>query len=85
MNLLKKLTPQVNKKIDYVSIASTFIETIENMDLNNPILKETLNIIFKSIVIKKLNDKGRNQYQIEYNYYLPEGMIRKYENIFTQE
>lgn len=85
LNILKKLTPKINKKIDYLSIAKTFIETIENMDLETQIVKQTLNLIFKSIVIKKLKGDGKNTYQIEYNYYLPEGMIKKYEDIFNQE
>ena len=87
LDLKGQLTPNVFKQIDNVTITKNFINHITNLDLTKPLIKETLMSIFKTIVISKINVVNKRQfdYQVEFNYNLPEGIIEKYEKVFEEQ
>lgn len=87
LDLKGQLTPNVFKQIDNVTITKNFINHIINLDLTKPLIKETIMSIFKTIVISKVNVVNKRQfdYQVEFNYNLPEGIIEKYEKVFEEQ
>ena len=87
LDLKGQLTPNLFKQIDNVTITKNFINHILNLNLTKPLIKETIMSIFKTIVISKVNVVNKRQfdYQVEFNYNLPEGIIEKYEKVFEEQ